>query len=350
MERFYVLQPDTSLRKSGDHLVLMKGNEKVAEVPLEGLHQLVLMGYGSLTGAVLDALIRHRVETVLLTPRGRFRARLMVDEHKHVQRRRSQYLRLSDPATCLATAKAIVRGKLRNGARFLSLRGAQYEDQELLQASARIKALIHLLEGVSNLDVLRGLEGRGAALYFKVFPKLIRMEGFKFAGRNRYPPLDPVNALLSFVYTLLTLEVLTAVKVVGLDPYLGTLHDIEYGRPSLACDLVEEWRSFMGDRLVLSLINRHIVGPEDFVYRTPADTDGVDDEDVRRKRPVEMKPKICQAFIQAYETWMATVVRVAQTKARTDYRGVILHQVREFSRYLLGERDGYEPFLWSEIY
>lgn len=350
MERFYVLQADTSLRKNGDHLSLMKGSEKIAEIPLEGLQQLVLVGYASLTGAVLDALIRHRVETVLLSPRGRFRARLMVDEHKHVQRRQGQYLRLSDPAVCLAAAKAVVRGKLRNGARFLNVRGTAYGDRELLAAAARIRALVHLVEGVKDLDVLRGLEGQGAALYFKAFPRLIRVEGFTFPKRTRYPPLDPVNALLSFVYTLLTLEVLTAVKVVGLDPYFGSLHAVEYGRPSLACDLVEEWRAFMGDRLVLSLINRSVIGPGDFVYRTVADTDGVDHEDVKRKRPVEMKPKICQAFIQAYESWMASTVILPGTTTRTDYRGAIRHQVRQFSAFLTGEREAYEPFLWSEVY
>lgn len=348
MERFYVLEPHTVLRKSGNLLILMKGTEKLAEIPLEGLEQLVLTGYTSLTGAVLDMLIRNRVETVLLTPRGRFRARLLMDEHKHVQRRRAQYLQLSKPEVALELARSIVRGKLRNGARFLALRGAQYADEALRTAAARIRALGRMVESVDDLDVLRGIEGQGAALYFRAFPRLIRVEGFTFDGRNRRPPLDPVNALLSFVYTLLTMEVLNGVKIAGLDPYLGSLHDVEYGRPSLACDLVEEWRSFLGDRFVLGLINKRVIHPDDFVHRTIETTDGVDDEDLKRKRPVEMKPKTARAFIQAYEAWMATRAPLPGKTQKTDHRGLIRHQVRRCLGFLTGDTPAYEPYLWSE--
>ncbi len=367
MERFYVLEPNTVLRKSGSLLLLMRGAEKLAEIPLEGLEQLVLTGYASLTGAVLDTLIRNRVETVFLTPRGRFRARLLMDEHKHVQRRRAQYLRLSRQEIAVRLARSIVRGKLRNSARFLALRGSQYGDEFLRETAARIRALGTMVESVDDLDVLRGIEGQGGALYFRAFPRLIRVEGFVFEGRSRRPPLDAVNALLSFVYTLLTLEVLNAVKTAGLDPYLGSLHDIEYGRPSLACDLVEEWRAFLGDRLVLSLVNRRVVQPEDFIQRSIEDTDAVDEgsedfiqrsiedtdavdeEDLKRKRPVEMKPKTAKAFIQAYEAWMASPVPLPGKGQKTDHRGLIRFQVRRFLGWLMGEAESYEPFLWSEV-
>ncbi|MCU0588878.1 MAG: CRISPR-associated endonuclease Cas1 [Syntrophobacteraceae bacterium] len=350
MERFYVLEPQTQLRKSGSSLLVMRGRETVAEVPLEGLEQLTLMGYTSLTGAVLDSLIQNRVETVLVTPRGRFRARLLVDEHKHVQRRQAQYLRLADPATVLESARAIVGGKLRNGARFLALRGADYGDPELGVAAARIKGLARMLDTVPDLDAVRGVEGQGAHLYFRAFPRLIRVEGFPFGGRSRRPPLDPINALLSFVYTLLTLEVLTAVKIVGLDPYLGSLHDVDYGRPSLACDLVEEWRTFLGDRLVLSLVNRRIIGPEDFVIRGVESTDAVDEEDLKSRRPVEMKPKTCRALIQSYEKWMAGRAPVPGRGRKTDFRGLIRHQVRHYLSFLQGEADRYEPYRWSQSF
>jgi CRISPR-associated protein Cas1 len=350
MERFYVLEPNTQLRKSGSSLLVMRGRETVAEVPLEGLEQLTLMGYTSLSGAVLDSLIQNRIETVLVTPRGRFRARLLVDEHKHVQRRQAQYLRLGDRVTVLESARSIVRGKLRNGARFLALRGADYRDPELGVAAARLKGLIGMLDSVPDLDALRGVEGQGANLYFRAFPRLIRVEGFTFGGRTRRPPLDPINALLSFVYTLLTLEVLTAVKIAGMDPYLGSLHDVDYGRPSLACDLVEEWRTFLGDRLVLSLVNRRIIRPEDFVVRSVESTDAVDEEDLRSRRPVEMKPKTCRAFIQSYEKWMAGQAPIPGRGRKTDFRGLIRHQVRHYLSYLKGDADRYEPYRWSELF
>lgn len=349
MERFYVLEADAYLKKSGNNLVVTRGAEKLAEIPLQGLQQLTLVGYTSLSGAALDALIRNRVETVLLSPRGQFRARLMVDEHKHVQRRQAQYLRLADPAFTLETARAFVAGKLRSSARLLALRGAHYEDPELTRLAAQIKGLESLLSRQQDLEVVRGIEGHGANLYYQGFPRLLRTPGFVFRGRTRRPPLDPVNALLSFVYTLLTNEVLTAVKTAGLDPYLGALHVVDYGRPSLACDLVEEWRAFLGDRLVLSLLNRKVISPEDFVQRAGEPADPVDEEALRQSRPVEMKPKVCRALLQTYERWMASDIRDPESRQKTDYRGLIHRQVKNFRRYLLGELDRYQPFAWSSV-
>jgi CRISP-associated protein Cas1 len=349
MERSYILEQGVLLRKSGNHLVVTRDGKTVAEIPLEGLDQLILVGRSSLTGAVLDVLIRNRIETVLLSPHGQFRARLMVDEHKHVQRRQGQYVRLSDPSFCLKTTQAIVRGKLRNGARFLAQRGSRHNLDEVHRVASQIKGLAAMVEHQREVDVIRGVEGRASHLYFQAFPMLIRAPGFEFDGRNRRPPLDPVNALLSFVYTLLTNEVLTAIKVVGLDPYLGSLHTVDYGRPSLACDLVEEWRSFLGDRLVLTLINRRVISPGDFVYRPTGCTDAVDEEDLKQRRPVEMKPKIGRAFIEAYEAWMANRIVVPETGEKTDYRGLIRGQVWKFCHYLMGDQEEYEPFVWSLV-
>ncbi len=349
MERTYVLEPGTVVRKSGHHLAVTRGSDVIAEIPLEGLDQLTLVGFTSLTGAVLEVLIRNRIETVLLSPHGQFRARLMVDEHKHVQRRRGQYLQLSDPAFALKTAKVIVRGKLRNAARFLAQRGTRHGLGEVNRLASQIRGLAEITERQEALDLVRGIEGRGSGLYFQALPQLVRTEGFEFHGRNRRPPLDPVNALLSFVYTLLTQEVLTSIKVVGLDPYLGCLHTVEYGRPSLACDLVEEWRSFLGDRLVLALINRKVINPDDFVYRPTTCTDAVDEEDLKARRPVEMKPKIGRAFLEAYEKWMTGSIIIPGSREKTDYRGLVRRQVWQFCHYLVGDKESYEPFVWSEV-
>ena len=230
MQRAYVLEPGAYLRKNGETLTLLREGKATGEIPLQGLQHLTLAGYTSLSGAVLDALIRHRVETVLLTPTGRYRARLMIDEHKHVERRRAQYLRLSDSVQALVTAKALVRGKMLNSARFLALRGMQHQEEALITAAARIRGLGESLGSLHDLDLVRGAEGHAANIYFQAFPLLLRNPLFPFNGRTRRPPLDPVNALLSFVYTLLTQEVLTQIKIVGLDPYLGALHAVDYDR------------------------------------------------------------------------------------------------------------------------
>jgi len=302
-----------------------KGGKVIQQVPAQGLKRLTLVGYASLSGAVLDYLIRNRVETVFMTPTGRYRARLVLDEHRHVALRKAQYGRLADPLFGLKTACVIVRSKLRNMAAFLGLRARQYQEKALRIA----------------------LEGLGTRVYFEVFPLLIRNDRFVFKGRNRRPPRDPVNAMLSFVYTLLTNEVLSAVTACGLDPYLGSLHEVSYGRPSLACDLVEEYRSFLGDRLVLGLINRKAVSPDDFVYRGGAPANFVDEEEMKIKRPVEMKPSINRAFVSSYEGVMQRKVSYGTVRKKTTYRMLIHHQVRAFANHLLDPSDPYRPFEWE---
>ncbi|MBW2103912.1 MAG: CRISPR-associated endonuclease Cas1, partial [Deltaproteobacteria bacterium] len=242
MESVYVLEPGAYLRREGETLSVAKGGKVIQQVPAQGLKRLTLVGYASLSGAVLDYLIRNRVETVFMTPTGRYRARLVLDEHRHVALRKAQYGRLGDPLFGLKTACVIVRSKLRNMAAFLGLRARQYQEKALRIASVQLRAMSETAEKTTDLEKLRGLEGLGTRVYFEVFPLLIRNDRFVFKGRNRRPPRDPVNAMLSFVYTLLTNEVLSAVTACGLDPYLGSLHEVSYGRPSLACDLVEEYR------------------------------------------------------------------------------------------------------------
>jgi CRISPR-associated protein Cas1 len=349
MQRIYVLDSGSYLRKSGDNLALVKDGSIVEEINIKGITQLILMGYASVSGAVLRVLMENRIETVLLNPRGRFQGRLSVDEHKHVARRKNQYLKLSDPSFALASARQIVQGKMRTQARLLASRGKEFGIEALLSRAAAIKAMERaLFDPKMDLEAVRGLEGNATKIYFEGFKHLIRNASFSFNGRTRRPPLDPINALLSFVYTLLTGEVLTAIKIVGLDPYLGCLHAEDYGRPSLACDLVEEWRVFLGDRLVLGIINRKAMVPDDFLFKDIPDRDFVDEEDLRKKRPVEMKPAACRAFLAAYEKWMAQRIKLTAESSLT-YRGLILEQIRKFERYLSGEEERYECFPWSQV-
>ena len=347
MDAVYVIEPGAYLRLEGESLKVVKGDKVVEQIPATGLKKLTLIGYMSLSGGVLDFLIRKRVETVFMTPTGRFRARLALDEHRHVARSKAQYLHLSNPEFALATAKVIVAGKLENMTRFVLLRARQLEDKNLKAVAVKLRAMATHTREAGNLEKVRGLEGFASREYFKSFPMLLRNESFSFSGRNRRPPLDPVNALLSFVYTMLTNEVLSAINASGLDPYLGALHEVSYGRPSLACDLVEEYRSFLGDRLVLGLINRKVIRADDFIYRKNSPSNFVDEEEMRDKRPVEMKPAINRAFISAYEEMMKRIVTYRPLNKKISYRWLILQQVRSFSQYLEGPEKIYRPFLWE---
>jgi CRISPR-associated protein Cas1 len=282
----------------------------------------------------MDYLIQNRVETVFITPTGRFRARLMIDEHKHVALRKAQYINLSDPEFGREVMKVIVQGKLRNMIIFLLKRGRDYGEIRLKSAAAAIKSLTVSLSSAQEKSVIRGIEGAGARVYFGVFKHLLRNPEFSFKTRNRRPPLDPVNALLSFVYTQLINEVISAIKVCGLDPYLGTLHEISYGRPSLGCDLVEEYRSLIGDRFVLSLLNRKMIKSDDFLYRHPKQKTFADEKEMVQKRPVEMKPHLYKTFLASYEEMM---------RGPSSYRGMIRDQVRAFAVYIQEPEKGYQP-------
>lgn len=347
MQRVYVLEDGAYLRKNGDNLVLTKDKAVLEEMPITELRHLVLVGYTSLSGSVLQVLMKHRVETVFLDSRWRFQGRLNLDEHKHVQRRTNQYMRLHDQEFVLQTARTLVQAKLNNMSRMLQIRNKRIQSEDIRCRAAAIRAISSELDNVQDISIVRGAEGHGSKLYFQAFSHMITNQEFSFPGRNRRPPKDPVNALLSFVYTLLTNEVLTAIKTVGLDPYLGALHVIDYGRPSLACDLVEEWRSFLGDRLILGLINKGSIRAKDFVLKDTSYTDFVDEKDLRNKRPVEMKPDLCRTFLQAYEKWMQQRHEDKNSGQNLTYRERILQQVRKFEAALGNRQESYTPFQWT---
>ncbi|MDW7774377.1 MAG: CRISPR-associated endonuclease Cas1 [Desulfobulbaceae bacterium] len=336
MDELYVLEPGSTIRKDGDCLKIMRDRNVISTIPASGLKQLVMSGTASLSGAVLDFLITNRIDTVFMSPGGRFRARLLMDDAGHVQLRQRQYLRLADNAFKRSMAVIIVHEKLENQARLLLRRASQYNTDALRNSAVQIKALQQKLAATEDLDQVRGIEGYGAKLFYSVFGLLLRNDRFQFSGRNRRPPLDPINALLSFVYTLLTNEVLNGIRCAGLDPYLGALHEVASGRPALACDLVEEWRIF-AERLVLTLINRRVIQPGDFVYRSPAAAGN-------SRRPVEMKPAVSRALIAAYHRQLEEKLWYPPTEMKTTVRAIIHGQCRRFAEGLEKNATPYAPF------
>jgi len=348
MESLYVVEPGCYLRRQGASIMIFKGRQLVEKIPAAGLTKLMIMGYVSLTGSVLDFLIKNRIETVLLTPTGRFRARLAIDEHRHVDLRRAQYLKLSDAKFISESARNIVAGKINNMACMLQTRARREKSDHLRMAAAKLFSMKTACErDTPEVNRLRGFEGAATRVYFSAFESLIKNDNFGFKGRNRRPPKDPVNALLSFVYTLLTNEVLSAIKTAGLDPYLGALHEVSYGRPSLACDLVEEYRSYLGERMVLGIINKRMITPDDFIYRKNGQENYVDEKDLRQNRPVLMKPTILKTFVAAYEEMMKRKIYYQPDDCRINYRRLLLRQAAAFGKYLLDPEKKYQPFQWK---
>jgi len=351
METVYVVEQGTQLHKDGNRLLVRKGDRVIDEVKTADLEQIILLGNVIITPPVMDHLIQDRVDTVFLSISGRFRGRLLTQFTKNVLLRQQQYIKFAQEDFSLRFARAIVSGKINNQRIFLMRHNRKLRDDDIVAAAGRMRVAVEEAYDAASVNSLMGLEGMSGRAYFSVFNKLITREDFMFCGRNRRPPRDPVNALLSFGYTMLANAVETAINIVGMDPYLGAFHRAEYGRPSLVCDLMEEFRAFFVDSLVITLLNKRVVAPEDFVYREVPEQESVPDDDEDRipedRLPVSMKRETLKGFVRIFEQKMATTVFYEPTGENLTYRQVIVNQVRQCARFLLGKESEYKPFTWS---
>lgn len=327
----YVAQSGAGLYRRGDQLQVRRGKELLARVHLFDLEQVVLMGKVSLSADAVAVLLERGVDTVLLGSGGQFRGRLVGPERGNIALRQMQFRRCEDEAFRLAVARSIVSGKLRN-MRTLAMRLARRRNADVSQIAHRLRRHLQQVDQAQGADGLRGLEGAGTAAYFGAL-KLFLPPDVGFAGRNRRPPKDPANAMLSFGYALLASAVESAVYQVGLDPHLGFFHVVDYGRPSLVLDLMEEFRPVLVDALVLDLANHHRVESGDFEARDG----GVFLGEKGRRLMIDQ-------FQQRLEERISYSVS-AERVERITYRRCIEYQVRQFSRVILGEAAVYTSFL-----
>lgn len=273
LNTLYVTTPESYLHLDNATLRVEVDKETRLRVPLHHLGAVVCFGHVSVSLPLMHRLADDGIALVLLDAHGRFKARLEGPVSGNVLLRQAQHRLAADPAFALGVARNCVAGKVRN-CRQVLLRGSREakapEDAALLsRGAADLAATLRALPEAADADALRGLEGEAARQYFAALNSLIRAgarDRFRMDGRNRRPPRDRINALLSFVYSLLMNDCRSAVEAAGLDPQIGFLHAVRPGRAALALDLMEEFRAF-ADRLVLSLINRGQIGPEDFDER-----------------------------------------------------------------------------------
>ncbi|MGL4555615.1 MAG: CRISPR-associated endonuclease Cas4g/Cas1g, partial [Gemmataceae bacterium] len=328
----YLQEPGSHVGKRSEHLVVKKDGQEVTKVPMHAVRQVVVFGNVQVSTQALETLASNDIPVMYLTGYGRFVGAFVPSMPKNVGLREAQYRRFADPAERLRLAKAVVRAKLTNQRALLmrSLRGGGERGSE--EPAARDMAeLLRRLDGAGTLEAVLGLEGQGAALYFGQFRRFLKADlGFDFTVRNRRPPKDPVNALLSFAYALLAKDCFAAACAVGFDPYLGFFHTPRHGRPSLALDLQEEFRAVIADSVVLTLINTEAVTPADFVRWGEACHLG---EDGRR------------AFFRAYEQRKATVVSHPVYGYRMSYGRMLEVQARMLAAYVRGGVPGYAGFV-----
>lgn len=270
LNTLFITKPDSSVFKDGETLLVKHQKEVVLRAPIHILNGLVCLGRVYVTPQAMAHCVQNEVAVSFLSENGRFWARVQGPVSGNVLLRRRQYRAADDPSEAAAIAGAILSAKVANSRTVLRRAARSRESPEgkaqLTRAAEALGQALLRLQSATDLETMRGLEGEAAAIYFGVFDLLIlrQKDGFVFHQRSRRPPLDRVNAMLSFAYTLLVHDVSAACQSIGLDPQVGFLHRDRPGRPSLALDLMEDLRAVMVDRLVLSLINRRQVKAKDF--------------------------------------------------------------------------------------
>jgi len=339
LNTLYITQPDIYLSLDGENVVACKGDDVLMRVPLHNLESIVTFGYTGVSPALMGTCAEKGIALSFLTMNGRFLANIVGMERGNVLLRKTQYRISDDETSSRDISRNILIGKLHNS-RWVLERAVR--DHALRLDEVRVRRAAHMIADsiqsircAESLDTFRGIEGEAASIYFSVFNELIlqNKDAFFFKGRNRRPPLDTVNALLSFTYTLLSHDVAAALCSVGLDPFVGFLHRDRPGRRSLALDMVEELRSPLADRFVLTLINNRQVSADGFVKK---ESGAIIMKDETRRNVLSAwqerkRDKMTHPFLKEKISW-----------------GLVSHtQALLLARYLRGDLDEYPPFLWK---
>lgn len=334
LNTLFITREGAYLRKDGAAVEVRLDGQTLLRVPLHNLDGIVCLGYDIGASAQLMAGCSEAGVTLsFCSPHGKFLAAVRGFTPGNVLLRRAQYRHADDPTACVRHAQSFVAAKVTNTKNVLLRHARDHASHPTIDAALpllRRNALAVLR--AESLDSLRGIEGDSASLYFSTFTQLITVPGFEFPGRIRRPPTDPVNALLSFCYSLLAHDCRSALESVGLDAAVGFLHRDRPGRPSLALDLMEEFRPVFADRCVLTLLNRRQIQPGDFRHR---ETGAVELTDDARKRVLvawqeRKQDEITHPFLQ--EKMSLGLVPFIQS--------------RLLARAIRGDLDAYPPFIW----
>ncbi len=338
LNTLFVTTQGAYLAKEGENVTVRIENEVRLRVPVHTLDGVVCFGNVGMSPFLMGHCSERGLSVSFLTENGRFLARVCGAASGNVLLRREQYRRADNPEATRDLAAAFVTGKLINTRTLLQRMLRDHRDK--LDGAALDGVVNHLAENIhalalppESVDSVRGLEGDAANCYFGVFDHLLlhRPEAFAFSGRNRRPPLDRINCLLSFLYTVLYHDVRSALESTGLDPSVGFLHRDRPGRHGLALDLMEEFRPVLVDRLVLNLVNLGQVAQKQF--------------DILESGAVVMKDDLRKAVLVAYQTRKQEVVQHPFTKEKMSL-GLVPHmQARLLARHLRGDLDGYPPFI-----
>lgn len=339
MNILYVTSPDAYLSLDGENVVVLVEEKEKIRVPLHNLEGIVTFGYTGASPAFMGQCAKRNIALSFLTRNGRFLARVVGESKGNVVLRREQYRIADRQDRSLEIAKNCIAGKIYNSRsvinRALRDHGERIDEERFQFVSKQLKHSISLIRQAGTMEELRGYEGEAAMRYFSVVDQLILQQkgDFYFHSRNKRPPLDNVNAMLSFVYTLLAHDVAGALETVGLDSYVGFLHTDRPGRISLALDLMEELRGIFADRFVLSLINKRIVNANGF--------------EKQENGAVLMKDETRKEILRNWQERKQDKIKHPFLEETMEWGLVPYAQAMLLARFIRGDLDGYPPFLWK---
>lgn len=339
LNTLYVTTPESYLSRDGDNVVVMVENEVRFRIPIHNLEGIVCFGYMGASPHLMRLCSEKNVGLSFLTPSGRFQGRVQGKIRGNVLLRRAQFRMADDATISLEIAKSCIIGKVVNCKTVLGRGVRDHTDmvdiQRLREVDALMTDALQRAEACDCADTLRGIEGNCAKWYFDVFNELIlkQKDSFFLFDRNRRPPLDNMNSILSFLYTLLAHDVESALESVGLDPYVGFFHTDRPGRPSLALDIMEELRPFLADRLALNLVNLQQVSESDFVKK---ENGGVFITDEGRK-----------IILSAWQKRKAEQITHPYLKEKMPIGLIPYVQALLLARFIRGDIDGYPPYFMN---
>lgn len=339
LNTLYVMTENCYLTLDGENIVVQNEKKTSGRFPLHTLENIICFTYKGASPALMGACAERKIGMHFFTPRGKFLARTIGKEHGNILLRKEQYRISDNEEKSKSYAKNMITGKLFNSRWCIerTLRDHEYRvnAEKLKKISNSLYDVLPKINDARTIGQLRGIEGKAAEQYFSVFDELIlnQKEDFMFQTRNRRPPLDKVNALLSFAYTILSGDCGNALESVGLDPYVGFMHGDRPGRASLALDLMEELRPILGERFILTLINTKSIQAEHF--------------EIQKDNAVFLNNDGRKIFFNAWQKHKKEEITHPFLKEKIEWGLVPYVQALLLARTIRGDLEEYPPFLWK---
>lgn len=339
LNTLYITSSEYYLSLDGENVIISQSKKEIGRLPLHNLEAIVTCGYAGASPALIEKCAAGNISITFLSPTGRFRAKVTGKAYGNILLRRTQYRMADDKKQTLEIARNFIIGKIYNQRSVINRAQRDYAErldtEKLSLVSGQLRETLQTVREADTMETLRGNEGEAASRYFSQFNQLIlqQKEEFCFDIRNRRPPLDRVNALLSFTYALLTSMCVAALETVGLDPYAGFMHTDRPGRCSLALDLMEELRAPYADRFVLSCINKKMVDSSDF--------------EEKENGAVFLNESGRKKYLAVWQSKKAEKLTHPYLQESIEWGLVPYVQALLLARFIRGDLDGYPPFLWK---